>query len=252
MLKALVFDVDGTLADTEDGHRRAFNQAFRDFGFDWTWPTSLYAQLLGVTGGRARIRHYLEQSHPEMLDRDDPDGWIAVLHTRKTELYVAALNGGEIPLRPGVERLLCEARTDGLKLAIATTTTPINVQALIENTLGREALDWFDAIGAGDCVANLKPAPDVYLWVLDRLGLPPSACVAFEDSANDVIAARSAGLSTVVTHCPYTRDHDFSGAVAVADGLGDVDCPAHFDVGDSFGKTVIDVELLRAWHGGSS
>ncbi len=249
-LKALLFDVDGTLADTEDGHRRAFNQAFLDFGFDWNWQPPLYGQLLKVTGGRARIRHYLENYHPDLLDRDDRDGWIAELHGRKTEHYVAALGSGGIALRPGVKRLLLEAREQGLRLAIATTTTPVNVQALIENNLGAQALDWFDAIGAGDCVENLKPAPDVYFWVLDKLGLPGAACVALEDSANGLKAAVAAGVMTVVTHCPYTRDHDFSGAVAVADGLGEADRPAHFDAGDSFGKTVIDIETLRLWHAG--
>ncbi len=249
-LQALLFDVDGTMADTEDGHRRAFNQAFRDFGYDWLWDRPLYGQLLAVTGGRARIRHYLAGSHPEMLDRDDCESRIAELHGRKTEHYVAALGGGGITLRPGVERLISEAREQGVRLAIATTTTPLNVQALLENTLGRQALDWFDAIAAGDCVEHLKPAPDVYLWVLDKLGLPAAACLALEDSANGLKAARAAGVMTVVTHCPYTRDHDFGGAIAIADSLGDGDRPAHFDSGGNSAKTVIDMDLLRRWHDG--
>ncbi len=231
-LKALLFDVDGTLADTEDGHRLAFNQAFRDFGYDWSWDTALYGQLLAVTGGKARIRRYLQDSRPDLLQRDDWQDWIATLHKRKTDHYVAALNSGGIPLRPGIERLLGEARDQGVVLAIATTTTPVNVQALIENTLGVAALDWFGAIGAGDCVDKLKPAPDIYLWVLDKLGLPAADCLAIEDSHNGLVAARAAGLKTLITYCPYTTEHDFSGAVAIADGLGDD----------------VHMEHLRQWH----
>ncbi|NQV46681.1 MAG: HAD-IA family hydrolase [Rhodospirillaceae bacterium] len=233
-LSALIFDVDGTLADTEDAHRLAFNAAFADYGFHWKWDRDVYTRLLAVTGGRARIRHFLEGAAPDMLERADIGDVIASLHKCKTDHYVAALNSGGVPLRPGVERLLREAHAEsGLRLAIATTTTPVNIQALIENTLGAEALDWFDAIGAADCVENLKPAPDVYLWVLDRLGLDAADCLALEDSANGLKAASAAGLKTVITACPYTAHHDFGGALRVLGGLGDD----------------VDVGTLRGWHG---
>ncbi|MBC8269350.1 MAG: HAD-IA family hydrolase [Rhodospirillaceae bacterium] len=232
-LRALIFDVDGTLADTEEVHRQSFNTAFADAGFDWVWGTELYTQLLVATGGKARIRFYLEGLKPDILKRDDIDQLIASLHKQKTAYYVAAMKEGRVPLRAGVERLLREARDDGLILAIATTTTPINLQSLIESTLGADALDWFDAIGAGDCVDNLKPAPDVYLWVLDRLNLDPNQCLAIEDSANGLKAAMAAGVPTLITSCPYTAHHDFSGAVAVLDGLG---------------ETEPGLEQLRRWH----
>lgn len=220
-LKALVFDVDGTLADTEDAHRTAFNMAFADFGFDWHWDRALYTRLLAVTGGRARIKFFLKGADMEMLGDEE----IAQMHKRKTSHYVEALKGGRVPLRPGVEELLRQARTEGLILAIATTTTPINVQTLLESTIGPAALDWFKVIGAGDCVDNLKPAPDVYLWVLDRLGLEAGQCLALEDSINGLAAATAAGLGTVITHCHYTADHDFTGALAVFDRFdGVVDC----------------------------
>lgn len=248
-LKALIFDVDGTLADTEEAHRQAFNKAFRDFGFDWVWDRKRYTRLLTVTGGRARIRHFLESADPQALQRNDLDDWIAALHKRKTDFYVEALNTGDVPLRHGIERLFHEARDQGIRLAIATTTTPVNVQTLIENTLGPAALDWFDAIGAGDCVENLKPAPDVYLWVLDKLGLPADACLALEDSANGLKAASAAGLKTVITYCAYTADHEFSGAVAVTDGLGEPGQPAHIRRTDGDGKACVDMTLLHRWHG---
>ncbi len=230
-LSALIFDVDGTLADTEEAHRQAFNLAFAAAGLDWHWDQNLYTRLLSVTGGQARIGFFLEQSQRPAL----ADPHIAELHKSKTAFYVEAMQAGRVPLRPGVERLLCEARDQGLTLAIATTTTPVNFQSLIESTLGRAALDWFAVIGAGDCVENLKPAPDVYLWTLDRLGLEPSRCLAFEDSANGLKAATAAGLATIVTPCPYTKDHDFTGALSVHDNL---DEPER-----------VDVAFLRQLHG---
>lgn len=212
-LKALLFDVDGTLADTEDAHRIAFNTAFAEFGHDWHWDRDLYTRLLAVTGGQARIRFFLEGAGMEMLDNET----VADMHKCKTKHYVTALQEGRVPLRPGVEELISDAREEGLILAIATTTTPVNVQTLLENTLGAESLDWFKVIGAGDCVDNLKPAPDVYLWVLDRLQLAAGECLALEDSANGLKAATAANVQTVVTSCPYTAHHDFAGALAVFD-----------------------------------
>lgn len=222
-LSALIFDVDGTLADTEEAHRRAFNQAFKEAGFDWYWDRQLYTRLLLVSGGKARIDKYLSHHDPALLKSDGYEDLIVGLHKAKAEFIVQALRKGQVPLRPGVEALLRQARAEGLTLAIATTTTPANFQSLIESTLGAPALDWFTAIGAGDCVEHLKPAPDVYLWVLDKLGLSPTRCMAFEDSANGLKAASAAGLPTLITPCPYTRDHDFSGAMAVRENLEKVD-----------------------------
>ena len=221
-LKALIFDVDGTLADTEEAHRLAFNATFKDFGYDWSWDQTLYEHLLSVTGGKLRIRFFLETHDPALLEHDDIDNLIAKMHLHKTGLYVAAINTGDVPLRPGVERLFREARDAGVVISIATTTTPINVEALIKNNLGAEAMDWFDAIGASDCCENLKPAPDVYLWVIDKLGLEAKDCLALEDSANGVKAAVAADLAVLVTTNHYTRNHDFTGAAKVVADLSDV------------------------------
>jgi HAD superfamily hydrolase (TIGR01509 family) len=155
--------------------------------------------------------------------------WIAILithlHAAKTRHYTTLLAQGGIPLRPGVARLLNEARTAGIRLAIATTTTPENVSALLEHALAPEALDWFEVIAAGDVVPAKKPAPDIYHYALDRLGLRPEQCLAFEDSLNGLHAARGAGLTTVVTINDYTRDQDFTGAALVLDQLGEPDRP---------------------------
>ena len=222
-LKALLFDVDGTLADTErDGHRVAFNRAFTDAGLDWVWSEDLYGRLLSVTGGKERIRFYLDRYNTAFRYSGDLDSLIVDLHKAKTRHYTAMLADGLIPLRSGVARLLDEARGEGLRLAIATTTTPANVSALLDNTLGPGSPAWFDVIAAGDIVAAKKPAPDIYLYAMDQLGLGARQCMAFEDSANGVRSASGAGLEALlVTTNGYTHDHDFGGAAAVLDRLGD-------------------------------
>ena len=227
MLQALIFDVDGTLADTErHGHRAAFNQAFASFGLDWHWSEELYGELLAVTGGKERIRFYLQQNARRERDRADLDRFIAAIHAQKTKNYVDLLERSAIPLRSGVKRLLLEARARGLRLAIATTTTPQNVCALLGSTLGPDGSAWFEVIGAGDIVPRKKPAPDIYHYVLRQLGLEAAACVAFEDSANGLLAARGAGLETIITRNGYTEADDFDGAALVLDRLGDAERPS--------------------------
>jgi beta-phosphoglucomutase-like phosphatase (HAD superfamily) len=215
-LQALVFDVDGTLADTErDGHRPAFNAAFAHAGLPWHWDVALYGGLLGVAGGKERIRHFCERHDPGFLARPDADEAIAALHADKTRRYVAFASAGRIRLRPGVARLVTEARAAGMRLAIATTTSPGNVTALLEACLGPDAPGWFEVVGAGDVVPRKKPAPDIYLWVVERLRLRPDECLAVEDSSVGLHAAVTAGLPTVVTRSPYTVGDDMTGALAV-------------------------------------
>jgi HAD superfamily hydrolase (TIGR01509 family) len=221
MLQALIFDVDGTLADTErDGHRVAFNAAFREAGLSWNWDPRRYGELLAVTGGKERMVHYARQVAPELAARPDFDAFVRKLHTLKTGHYVSLVAGGALPLRPGVANIIREARKAGLRLAIATTTSPENVAALLRAALAHDAESWFDVIAAGDIVPAKKPAPDIYLWVLERLGLPAADCLAVEDSAHGLKAALAAGIPTVVTENNYTRGQDFSGALAVLPDFG--------------------------------
>ena len=249
-LEALLFDVDGTLADTErDGHRVAFNRAFADAGLDWEWTPELYGELLEVTGGKERIRHFLDKHRPEFKAPADLDHFIAALHAAKTEHYKRLMEDPGLPLRPGVERLLREARDAGLRLAVATTTTPDNVTALLRNSLDPEAEGWFEVIAAGDIVPAKKPAPDIYLWAMEQMGLSPERCLAFEDSGNGLISAQEAGLKSVlVTVNDYTRDHDFSGAAIVLDHLGTPERPARVLAGPELVKGQVDVPSLRAIH----
>jgi HAD superfamily hydrolase (TIGR01509 family) len=221
-LKALIFDVDGTLSDTErDGHRPAFNQAFAEAGLDWSWDVPLYGELLSVTGGKERMAYYIDRFRPDYRKPADFAHRVAELHAAKTRHYTALLAHGEIPLRPGVERLLRAARAQGVRLAIATTTTPANVNALLQHALAPDAVAWFDVIAAGDVVPAKKPAADIYHYALEHLGLAASDCLAFEDSENGLRAALGAGLKTVITVNDYTRGHDFAGAALVLDHLGE-------------------------------
>jgi beta-phosphoglucomutase-like phosphatase (HAD superfamily) len=226
-LKALIFDVDGTLANTErDGHRPAFNHAFADLGLDWHWDERLYGELLAITGGKERIRHYAARHAPDIAARPEFEVLVHDLHAAKTRHYLRLVDSGSLPLRPGVAALIQHARQRGLRLAIATTTTPENVTALLHATLGPDAPGWFEVIGAGDIVPNKKPAPDIYRWVLDRLALPAANCLAIEDSANGLRAARAAGLRCLVTPNDYTAGDDFSGAWRVLADLREVDLDA--------------------------
>jgi len=245
--QALLFDVDGTLADTErDGHRVAFNRAFAEAGLDWVWDEALYGDLLSVTGGKERIRHYVERHRPNAPPPRDLDALIARLHAAKTRHYTALLATAGIALRPGVRRLLEEARRNGVRLAIATTTTPENVTALLHHGLGPDAARWFDVIGAGAAVAAKKPAPDIYHYVLERLHLPAAACVAFEDSENGLRAGLAAGLTTIVTVNDYTRTQNFEGAALVLDHLGEAGRPARILGGTAVGVSQLDLVTLGA------
>jgi len=223
MNRAIIFDVDGTLAETEETHRRAFNRAFRAAGLTWSWNQGLYRQLLAVTGGKERIRYFVEDFGAEGAPTENLDGFIQELHAAKTVAYTQMVKGGELELRPGVRTLIDEARQQGYRLAIATTTTPANIDALLAVSFGDTGHSLFEVICAGDSVPNKKPAPDVYLRTLEELDLPAGSCVALEDSRNGLLSARAAGIETIVTPSIYTRDENFAEAALVIDDLESLD-----------------------------
>ena len=232
-LKALVFDVDGTLADTEMAHLAAFNQAFVEEGLDWRWDVPAYTKLLEISGGKERMLHYWKQVHPDVKDIDGGGlkDTIDRLHAMKTAAYENAVQSGAVQLRPGVLALIQSAHAAGLRLAIATTTSPVNIAVLLRNAIGPDWKDLFAVIEDASTAPKKKPHPQVYTQTLTRLGLSGADCLAFEDSANGLNAAKSASLPVIVTPNSFTAHHDFTGALKVLPDLGD-----------------ITIEQLRSWH----
>lgn len=230
--RALVFDVDGTLAETEELHRRAFNETFEAAGLGWHWDRALYKNLLRTTGGKERMRAYIRDHAPARTpdDEDIPD-----LHAKKTGRYAELVAEGALTLRPGISDLIADARRRGLKVAVATTTNLPNVEALTRATWRLPAGDVFDAIAAGDMVAAKKPAPDVFDLAAKMLDLPPQTCLAFEDSRNGLLSAKAAGMACVVSPGPYAEDQDFSEADLV------VDCFSRVDSVDALGRALLEV-----------
>lgn len=214
-LRALVFDVDGTLADTERTHLAAFNRAFAEVGLDWHWDEALYRRLLEISGGKERILHYWRSTRAGMLDVTGTavHDTVQRVHDLKTATYEAMVNSGQVELRPGVLPLIEEAQRHGLALAIATTTSPVNVAALLRRAIGPDWRLQFAIVADASSAPLKKPHPQVYLQVLRELKLPGAACVAFEDSNNGLRAAVAAGIPTVVTPTGFTLDHDFTGAL---------------------------------------
>lgn len=219
MLQAIIFDVDGTLAETEEVHRAAFNEAFKEAGLDWHWSEALYRDLLQVTGGKERIAHYIALSGGLGSTPLEVDEFISALHRRKTTLYAEMMASGLIGLRPGVAELIEGALSQDVRLAIATTTSRPNVDALLARTLGAKGLSAFAVIAAGDSVPAKKPAPDIFLAALADLGVPAPCALAIEDSANGLRSALGAGIATLVTPSRYSLGEDFTGAARVAETL---------------------------------
>lgn len=245
-LQALLFDVDGTLADTErDGHRPAFNLAFKKAGLDWHWDAELYGKLLAVTGGKERIKFYLEKFNTNFKKPADFDEFVKGLHASKTEFYKQLMAEGKIPLRPGVENLINEARKAKMRMAIVTTTTPANVTALLTNTLGPDSESWFEVIAAGDIVPAKKPAPDIYDWALDKMSLKPEETIAFEDSANGIKSSIAANIKTIITINEYTKNDDFRQAALVLDQMGEVLNPFRVLQGEVGNRTYLSLDLVK-------
>jgi len=220
-LEALIFDVDGTLADTESAHRAAFNQAFAELGRDWFWDEALYTRLLEISGGRERILHYWRELQPDLKDINGAgvQDTVERLHAIKTAAYERAVQDGAVALRPGVLELIKAANRQGLRLAIATTTSPVNIAALLRKAIGPDWRQYFMVIEDASTAPRKKPDPQVYLQTLKRLQLAATGCLAFEDSANGLQAAIGAGLATLITPNRFTAHHDFTGALRVLPSL---------------------------------
>jgi len=223
MIKALIFDCDGVLVDTErDGHRVAFNRAFEQFNIDAHWDVELYGRLLQVAGGKERMRAWFDEAGWPANARTDEekDALIKALHASKTAIGAEMVAGGELPLRPGISRIVDEAIAAGVRLGVCTTSNPGFIDAVLD-LFGPERKAKFEFVHAGDVVSRKKPDPEIYELAKASLGLPTRECLVIEDSRNGLLAALGAGLPTLITTSTYTADEDFTGAVRVVPELGD-------------------------------
>lgn len=242
-MRGLLLDFDGTIAETERfGHRVAYNRAFAELGLDWDWDERLYGELLAVAGGNERIRAYLRRYRPEVADADGTPALIAAVYRAKIRHF--ARIAGTVAIRPGVLRLLREAHAAGVRIAIATTAARQGVEAVLRPQT--ELWATIDLIAASENAARKKPAPDVYLWALDQLGLDAAACVAVEDSGLGLRAALAAHLTTLVTVSDYTAGDDFTGAAAVVTDLGEPGRPGRSIGGPPPAHGIVDLAYLQA------
>jgi HAD superfamily hydrolase (TIGR01509 family) len=241
-LRGILLDFDGTIAETERwGQRVAYNHAFAELGLDWEWTETLYGDLLAVAGGKERLHYYLQRHRPEMVDDESATRLIAEIHRAKIRHF--ARIAPTIPLRPGLLRLVREAHAAGVVIAIATTASKPGVEALLSQT--PELPIMVSLIAANEAVDRKKPAPDIYLWALERLGLDACDCVAIEDSNIGLQAAMGAQLPTIVTLSDYTANDDFTGASAVLSNLGERDEPAESLRGPRPRDGLVDLAFLR-------
>jgi HAD superfamily hydrolase (TIGR01509 family) len=221
-IKAIFFDQDGVIIDTErDGHRVAFNQTFKEFGYDFEWSVEKYHELLQIAGGKERMRHYLHtDGFGVAVKPEEEDDLIKSMHKKKTQTFIELIESGKLPLRPGIKRLMQEAMDAGLRLVICTTSNEKAAHAVAYKILKDIK---FDFVLAGDIVSKKKPDPEIYNLALEKTGLKPEECVVIEDSRNGVLAAKAAGLSIVATTNVYTEKENLSDADIVVTCLGDPD-----------------------------
>lgn len=251
-LRALLFDVDGTIADTEAlGHRPAYNRAFRELGLSLRWGPKLYRKLLKQPGGRERLKYYFERYQPELGEHEheaktNPDAWAGRVHELKSHYFRSYIRRGRVPLRPGVARLMREAREAGLKLAIVTNASRKTLDPVLLYSLGPEMMAEIEVIACGEEVKNKKPAPDIYQLVVQRLGLQAAECVALEDSEMGLEAAAAAGVKAVVTVNSDTLEQDFAKAALVVGSLGEPGAPTRVLKGELMGYRWVTIEALRS------
>jgi HAD superfamily hydrolase (TIGR01509 family) len=228
VVNALIFDCDGVLADTErDGHRVAFNRTFTEFGLPIEWTEEDYAEKLKTAGGKERMATELTpdfvRAYGLPADAEGQAEVLATWHKRKTAIYMEMVADGLLPTRPGIRRIIAEAQDAGWALAVASTSAEPSVRAILERAAGPERAHRFGVVLAGDVVPRKKPAPDIYVLALERLGVDPADALVIEDSRNGLLAATAAGVPCVLTVNDYTEEEDNSEAVLVVSSLGDPD-----------------------------
>ena len=221
-IKAIFFDQDGVIIDTErDGHRVAFNETFKEFGYDVEWGVEYYHELLQIAGGKERMKHHLQtQGFGKEVKPEEVDDLIKALHKRKTALFIELIESGKLPLRPGIRRFMHEGMDAGLILGVCTTSNEKAAHAVAYKILSDVK---FNFVLAGDVVSKKKPDPEIYNLALEKAGVKPEECIVIEDSKNGVTAAKAAGMHVVATTNGYTEKEDLSAADIVVTTLGDPD-----------------------------
>jgi len=245
-LEGIIFDVDGTIADTEDMHRQAFNKAFSEFNLNWHWSKEKYHELLFISGGKERITKCLAEN--KTIKKNFADYSIAFveeLHNCKSEYYRSILINSDIKLRPGIQRIITEAKENNIKIGIATNSSTENLTTLIKKTLNIKPEELFNTIITSNIVIDKKPSPEVYYRALKDLKLPANECIAIEDTANGNNSAIKAGLRTIITTHAYTVDNNFNGASLVLNNLGEPNNRFHVDKNFHCKKNYVDIELLN-------
>ena len=224
MLKAVLFDMDGTMVDTEDkGHRPAFNAAFREFGLPYAWDTETYKSLVSIGGGKERISNFLSGVMPEKAKEKDFKDWVAAIHRKKTELFLEQIRTNQMTPRPGIIRLIDEILKNGIKVGICSTSQEDTVRSIALKALGKERMSRISLLLAGDVVSKKKPDPEIYNLAIERLGIHPDEGLVIEDSRIGLLSSLNAGIKCLVTANTYTEGQDFTGASLVVSCLGDSD-----------------------------
>jgi HAD superfamily hydrolase (TIGR01509 family) len=244
-LEALIFDVDGTLVDTEELHRQAYNQTFLDFGFGWQWDADRYAELLTESGGQARIARHIDEISLSPAEKTRLRRVIPAIHKEKTRLYGQLIESNKVRPRPGIARLIQHARGAGVRVGLVASSASANVDALVSSLLGSELRQTVVAIVCGDMVSRKKPAPDLYELLLTMLRVSPPDVVAFEDSTNGLLAAKACGLYTIITPTRWTMAQKFQGADLVLSSLGDPDTPLDAADAAKVGKPYLELPKLE-------
>jgi HAD superfamily hydrolase (TIGR01509 family) len=251
-LKAVLFDVDGTLADTEAlGHRPAYNRAFRSLGLSFRWGPKLYRKLLKLPGGRERLKHYVLHYAPDLGPetqeaQQNLDAWVAKVHTLKSHHFKRYMRHGRVPLRPGIARLMREARESGVRLAIVTNASLKTLRPVLKYSMGPELAAEVEVIASGEEVDHKKPAPDLYQLAMRRLNVDAGECVAVEDSEMGLEAASAAGIAAVVTINRDTVEQDFTEAALVVSCLGEPGAPTNVLKGRLHGLPWVTIDTLRS------
>ena len=240
-LKAVFWDVDGTIADTElCGHRVAFNLAFKDFDLDWNWNEEHYMDLLKISGGYKRIIHYRNEVHSEISDSQ-----CSKIQSRKSFHYKNLIQSGKIKVREGVFRLIDELSSNDIEQFIVTTSGRESLEPFLNTSLSSH-IDHFSSVITYENVSNHKPYPDAYQLALQLSQKSEVNCLAIEDSMNGVAAAKAAKLNCLLTLPPWknSTNNITNKANACVNSLGNLKHPSKVIYGKKLITSNVDFDYL--------